>query len=229
MNLWTLTTVVVLDTPYHRDIAPITFPMFRAYAERWGMDWCPLLIQPAVLDAGVSPAPAGTEADYVSIQHRRELLDAGSGVVFLDSDVVIVDPTEDICETVDDSQPIGSVNGWGCVVMKSGALARAFLDSIWAMRRHYRTYQWLEQAAALELLGWDGAYPGDNQPPRYIGPTAWTRFCRELDPKWNYGPHSTQPCDNPLFMHPFGVQPYPLRLQMVQEYARVAADIALVG
>src|SRR5579872_6362384 len=103
--------------------------------------------------------------------------------------------------------------------MKSCELTKAFLDTIWAMREKYRRYQWLEQAAFIHLLGWDPEYPGDYQEPRWLGYTAWTHYHRPLDEKWNHGPNSTQPDQAPHFLHPFGVQPYSRRLDLVRSYA----------
>lgn len=227
MNGWVLTTVTIHDTPYDSEVAPLTFPLMEAYAKRWGMTFSPLKVHNhgalRAAFAGRSPAPAGTEADYISIDHRRTLLDESEGVVFVDSDVVIADPTLDICCAVDDAQPIGwSMNGLGVMVLKSGELSLAFLDTIQAMRDHYLKLQWLEQAAAYHLIGYDPTYPGDHKPARWKGHTAWTPYWRRLGPEWNYGPFSDEPCADPKFLHPFGVQPYALRLQMIQGYVDLA-------
>lgn len=229
MKGWALTTIVIPGSSYHREIAPITWPLMDAYAEKHGMWFSPHLITPEERAPFYqkSTAPAGTEANYANIPRWRELLDKYEGVVLLDCDVVIVDDTEDICTTVTDEQPIGSGGGFGVVVTKSGELSKAFLDTIWAMRHRYMTYQWLEQAAAFHLIGGDPEYPGDGQPSRWLGPTAWTPYCIDLPTRWNAHPLREE--QDPLFLHPAGVQPFSLRLEMVKSFALLAADMASSG
>lgn len=218
---------MVAGSRYHSDITGLTWPLMERYAQKHQMAFRRIVLNEDTLEwCRQSPAPFGTQVDYASIPYRRKQLDQFEGSVFLDADVVIVDPSEDICLTVDDNQPIGSVNGCGVVVTKSGELSKAFLDSIWAMRYKYASYQWLEQAAMLELIGYSGDYPGDNQPPRYIGPTAWSSYVREIDPKWNCGPNSDKGyVGDALFMHPFGVQPYDRRLDFVRRFVELSATL----
>jgi hypothetical protein len=218
-----LCTAVIPDTPYDTEILPLTEPLFRRYAERWDMEFIVNRIseQQRAPFKGTSTAPAGTEADYANLPLiKRALREGYGGVVFFDSDAVMVDPSEDISLEVDDEQPIGSVGGLGCLVLKNSELSRAFIDTIWAMRHAYLNKQWLEQACALHLLGFDPEYPGDNQPPRYIGPTAWTPYVREIPHKWNHHP-LRDPIDYRV-LHPTGVQPFSRRLQYIQRAAALA-------
>jgi hypothetical protein len=220
---------VIPGSAYHREIAPITWPLMEDYAEKHGMWFTPHLISPEERAPFLnkSPAPAGTEANYANIPRWRQLLDQYAGVVLLDCDVVIVDDTEDICATVDDHQPIGSSGGFGVAVTKSCDLSRAYLDTIWAMRDYYMQLQWLEQAAAVHLIGWDPVYPGDGNPPVFLGDTAWCRYYRDIGQRWNSTP--TAPAADPLFMHPAGIQPYSRRLELVKQYALCAADLSPSG
>jgi hypothetical protein len=225
---WVLTTAVVQDTPYYRDITPLTFPLMERYADKWDMDF-----EPCVLRADDTvhdhPAPAGTEADYRAIPFRQMLLRAYEGVVFVDSDLVVVEDREDICLTVDDQQPIGFVNGCGLVVMRAGDIADAFLSTIWALRRNYLHLQWLEQAAFMHLIGWEHAYQPGRPLPTPKTQTAWSPFVRELEQKWNFGPVQAQMglvCEDPHFLHPLGVQPYEYRLDLVRQFVALAADVS---
>lgn len=226
MRNWALSTIVIPGSGYETNIAPLTWPLMAAYADKWDMTFLPHRITPEERAEFLfkSPAPKGTEANYANIPRWRQLLDEYEGVVLLDCDVVIVDPREDICATVTDEQPIASGGGFGVAVTKSGELSKAFLDTIWAMRNHYMHLQWLEQAAAFHLLGYDPNYPGDGQPSIYIGPTAWTPYYIDLPTRWNSHPerHET----DPLFLHPAGVQPFSRRLEMVKSFAQLAQDIS---
>lgn len=224
MRGWILTTAVVKGTKYETEIGPLSEPLMMQYAERWEMAWWPRRYNadgPELTPFNDSPAPRGTGVDYANLPSIRRLLDEYEGVVFLDYDVMCVDQSEDICLTVDDDQPIGSYGGLGLHVLKSSELAKAFIDTMWAMRRVYRSYQWLEQAAALHLLGFDPAYPGDGKPPVYVGPTAWSPFVRDLPSRWQQHPDRPEEPEG-RFWHPAGVQPFSRRLEILKGYAERA-------
>jgi hypothetical protein len=140
--------------------------------------------------------------------------------VFLDSDAVIMDDTYDICREVSDNVPMaagGNFNG-AVVVMRSHEWTREFLDLVWAGLDKYRDYQWLEQAAMMELVGYCGSYPGDNLPTHFTGETEWTQRWCQLSCRWNASPFHPQEV-RPLIFHPGGVQPLSSRVKMVWEAA----------
>jgi hypothetical protein len=214
-----LTSSIVPGTPYFDAIWPITEPLFEAYAERWEMEWLPHFPTPEELAPfESSPAPKGTGAVYAGIPHRRALLDGYKGVVFLDSDAVIMSDKYDLCREVTENCPIaaaGNFNG-AVVVMRSHPWSRRFLDAVWDQRNKYRHYQWLEQAAMMELVGYDGNYPGDNMPAAYLGDTEWTGKWGHLGGRWNASPFHPQEVW-PLIAHPGGIQPFERRLELVKE------------
>ena len=221
-----LTSSVVPETPYFDAIWPITEPLFASYARRWEMDWIPQFPTPEELAPfASSPAPVGTGAVYAGIPQRRQWLDEYKGVVFLDSDAVIMSDKYDLCREVTENCPIaaaGNFNG-AVVVMRSHPWSRRFLDAVWDQREKYRHYQWLEQAAMMELVGFDGNYPGDNLPSAYLGDTEWT-------PRWSHlsgrdNAHYAHPQEvRPLIWHPGGLQPFSERLRCVK--AAVAGDLS---
>jgi hypothetical protein len=213
MRGFALTSVVVAGSVYERDIIPLTWPLMEAYAGRHEMAWEPLTVTEAELaEFNDSPAPHGTAADYVSVQHRIKLCDRFNGQVFLDADAVIVDPTFDICREVNWNVPICAVwfpheviYNFGVVVGR-GPLFRAWLEAIWAQRHRYGKTQWLEQQAGNVLGG-----------------------LSNMSSRWNWGPRSeplpkqTDPAyEQPLIFHPAGVQPYADRLALVQYWERQA-------
>jgi len=226
MKGWVLTTVTMQSPDRYTDeIIPITAPLMAAYAARWEMDFDHQIITPeeyAPFD-NLGTAPRGTACTYASIPHRRHLLDEYEGVVFFDSDTVVMSDQLDICTEVTPEQPIGTEPGCNAatMVLLSCDRTRHMLDLIWDTRHGFKHYQWLEQAAYMELMGFDPEYPGDNQPPVWHAPTEWTPLRADLDPGWNAHPEWLHVLgDRPLrSLHPGGVQPYERRLAMVQEYA----------
>ena len=213
MRGFAFTSVVVAGSVYERDITPLTWPLMEAYAARWEMAWCPLVVAEAELaEFEGSPAPHGTAADYAAIPHRIRLTTKFNGQVFLDADAVIVDPTFDLCREVTDNAPISavwfpheSIFNFG-VMAGRGPVFRAWLDHIWEMRWDFKRSQWLEQAAGNKLGG-----------------------ISDMSSRWNWGPRSaplskqTDPAyEQPLIFHPAGVQPYADRLALVQYWERQA-------
>jgi hypothetical protein len=222
MRGFVLTSSIVPGTPYFEAIWPITEPLFAAYADKWEMEWRPHFATPQELaEFETSPAPQGTGAVYAGILHRWRHLTHYKGVVFLDSDAVIMDYTYDICREVDEQVPMaagGNFNG-AVVVMRSCERTEMFLTLVWEQREKYRHYQWLEQAAMMELMGFDGNYPGDDLPSAFLGDTEWTPLWSQLSGRWNAHPMHPQEVQ-PLIFHPGGVQPFEKRRGMVLDAAQ---------
>lgn len=223
MKGWVLSTAIVPGTPYYDDIWPLTDPIFAAYADRWEMAYEPHLISPTEREAflGQSPAPPGTEADYAHVPRWRQQLDEYEGVVFMDSDAVIVNHDYDICRRVNEWRPIGAVVldnvvNFGVVAMKATPRTRMFVQEMWDMRHAFKHYQWLEQAAAMWLLGYDPQYPGDREPGRFLSVTQYTSLFTTLSGRWNSTPFHMH--HTPWVLHPAGVQPYSERLRLLHEY-----------
>ena len=240
MKGWLLTTAVIKDTPYYDQLfLRHTHRLFSAYAQMYEMDYKPQVFTwepPDSFDnhrsvwydelmevAFTSSAPRGTEVVYASIPQRRRWLDEYDGVVFLDSDMVIVDFEHDICHTVSDRVPIGSHGGAAVVVMRSNQLTKAFLDTIWAMRERYRHEQWLEQAAMIHLLGYCPHWPGGDGAPEYLGDTAWTPYHVDIGEAWNHHPWREWSEDFYIF-HPSGVQPFSARMGYIEGAARLGLE-----
>ena len=228
MKGWVLTSVCC-EPPdkYHDEVTPLTWPLMEQYAARHEMEWRPKIITRAEYGdfAGKGTAPHGTASVYASLPHRRALLDEFEGVVFFDCDNVITPAgmQSDICTAVTDEQPICTEPACNCAVMvlKSCDKTKEMLDHIWALRHAYCHYQWLEQAAYMDMMGFDGRYPGDFQPPVWLGATEWTPLRADLPVGWNA--HPLYPLPDPLLsLHPGGLQPFERRMEYVREYAALA-------
>ena len=229
-------TSVVCEPPdrYFDEIIPYTWPIMEAYAEAHDMAWEPKVITRAEygIFANVGTAPHGTASVYASIPHRRQLLDHYDGVVFFDCDNLLTAAgmEHDICDCVSDEQPIATEPACNCAVMvlKSCDKTKEMLDYIWDVRHAYKHLQWLEQAAYMDLMGFDGRYPGDFQPPVWLGATEWTPLRADLPVGWNA--HPLHPLPDPLLsLHPGGIQPFERRMEFVREYAALAHIPATLG
>lgn len=221
MKGFALTTAVVPGTPYFESIWPLTSPIMQEYCDTWEIDWKPDLVSYERLAEFRSPAPPGTEAVYANIPYRRQLLDEYKGVLFLDSDCVIVDHTYDLCRQVSENVPIaatelpGFVLNAGVMAFRSCAVTKDFLDKVWSLREYYWRFQWLEMAAIMALMGYDPEYPGDGEPSRFLGDTEWTPYLNKISTRWNSTTFHPHP--NPLIFHPAGTQPFSARLRLIQE------------
>jgi hypothetical protein len=223
MKNWALTSSIVRDTPYFDAIWPLTEPLFRAYAERHDLVWRPHIVtMDEITEFDTSTAPRGTGVTYAGIPNRRVMLDEFDGVVFMDSDTVICPEgfNVDICTEVSAVQPIGVEPGGNLatMVLLSCDKTRELLDKMWDRRVMFKHFQWLEQAAYMQLMGFDPNYPGDYQPPVYLGDTEWTPLRANINRGWNAHPYHQLP-DPFLSLHPGGVQPFQKRLEIVQGYA----------
>jgi hypothetical protein len=230
MKGWALTSVAC-EPPdrYHDEVTPITWPLMEQYAKNHEMDWCPKIISRAEYNdfAGKGTAPHGTAAVYASLPHRRQLLSDYEGVVFFDCDTVVATEAPDICLAVSAKQPICTEPACNCatMVLKKDTETLRLLAFIWSQRSRYCHYQWLEQAAYMDLMGFDGKYPGDFKPPVWLGPTAWTPLRADLPAGWNA--HPLHPLPNPLYsLHPGGIQPFEARMVYVREFAAGAQNAA---
>ena len=235
MRDWALTSVVC-EPPdrYADEIAPLTWPLMEQYAARHEMAWRPKVITRAEYSdfAGKGPAPHGTASVYASLPHRRQLLEEYDGVVFFDCDTILTAAgmEQDICRAVSDERPICTEPACNCatMVLKSCDKTKELLDVIWAARGHWAHQQWLEQGVYMQLMGYDGHYPGDFKPPVWIGPTEWTPLLAALPHGWNA--HPLHPLPNPLLsLHPGGIQPFEARMEYVRQYAALIQDRDSLG
>ncbi len=240
MNGFALVSAAIPGSPFD-PIVEVTWPRMEAYAKRWEMDFLPY--EPTVAEVDYfsdNVAPWGTGANYASIPWQMSLMDTRyKGIVFMDADVLVVDGTYDICREVTDNVPIGAVvqeltedpasvfPNWGVVVGR-GLVFRSFLQSQWDMRQSYRLHPWLEQAAAMDLIGYD---PDDHPGCRWVGGGRFSHAFGKLSPRWNWGPRSEplNVCDTdesfntPLFFHPTGLKLCD-KIALINEYASASNE-----
>jgi hypothetical protein len=148
----------------------------------------------------------------------REAVDAYDLVLWIDADAVIVDGGEDVAGALD--RELGLVqhrNGdvavpnTGVIVLRGGAFARELLDRMWAAKR-YVDHPWWENAALLDLLGYDLPSALEprwrrigrrSRPLRLARPSRFLDGTRFLPLEWNSG--YLDRAERPRIVHCLGV------------------------
>jgi hypothetical protein len=220
---WALTTVISArpGDQYTERIAPITEPLFRAYAKRWGMDYCPCFVSPGETAwlVGTIAGNLGTAVVYASIPWRRHLLDRYEGIVYIDLDAVIVNPEQDVRIHVTPERPVAMPKGLtGAVqVLLSCDATKKMLDCCWEERFVWYHQQWAEEGFFKEWFGWDWDY-SHGDPAKFLGETDHTDELNEVP--WLCGhPFDPEIPDHPWAINPGGIHPFQRRLDIVKEYA----------
>lgn len=185
--------IASIGTGPHERLLRLAARSFRPYARRHGYD---LHLHTGLLDAS-RPAP------WSKVLILRELLADYDLVVWLDSDLVIVDPRDDIAAALPDGRFLGlvehatkqgSMPNSGVMVLRAGESAAAFLDDVWA-QADLTDHVWWENAAICRLLGYEL-----GPPVRLAQPTPLLRDGTELlDGRWNSIPDA--PARGPLIRH----------------------------
>jgi hypothetical protein len=180
--------IASLGTGSHEWLLRLAARSFRRFADRHGYD---LHLHTRAVD-GTRPAP------WSKILILRELLERYPTVVWLDSDLVVVDTREDLpnfdgmMALVEHETKEGLMPNSGVWVLRSTDETREFLDAVWA-QDDLIEHKWWENAAICRLLGYRLDPPG---PARR---THWRERTTLLDPRWNSIPDA--PADCPRIRH----------------------------
>lgn len=158
----------------HERLLDVALPSFREYADEHGYE---LLVEP--------PRLRSRPASWLKVALLRELLVYYREVLWIDCDVVIVDPSRDLADELSPDDwhalvrhhtPDGEVPNCGVWLVRREM--RETLKAIWKLDR-YLDHPWWEQAALLDLLGYGG------RPVSLVAPTElYARTCW-LDLEWN--------------------------------------------
>ena len=164
---------------------------FAPYARRHGYD-LHLLTEPY---ERTRPAPWGKVALLRDLLPRYDLL------LWLDADIVIVDPSEDIASRRDPDRFLALVEhrydgrqfpNTGVLMLGTSDRAAAFLDALWGSE-DFVEHRWWENAAVLDLLGYDLEHPNP------VRGSAWRDGVQFLPNEWNSTVHD--PAEHPRFRH----------------------------
>jgi hypothetical protein len=177
--------IASIGTGPHERLLRLAARSFRPYAKRHGYE---LHLHTETVDEA-RPAP------WSKVKILRDLLDRHDTVVWLDSDLVVLDPRIDIASEVPEDRFLGLVEhrigaarfpNTGVMVLRPDA--RSFLDEVWA-QEDLIDHRWWENAAICRLLG----YELEPEPH----PERATELARDhthwLDPRWNSIPDAPAP------------------------------------
>ncbi|MEA2313549.1 MAG: hypothetical protein QOI03_241 [Solirubrobacteraceae bacterium] len=175
---------------------------FRRYAARHGYE---LDLHTELLDRE-RPAP------WSKVLALRRLAQTHDVLLWLDADLVIVDPSHDIADELEDGRFLymvehrtkeGRMPNSGVMLLRGGSETIGFLDDVYA-QEDLINHRWWENAAICRLLGYglDPVAPGP--PSRLLA--EHTRF---ISPRWNSIPDA--PSSKPRIRHYPG---YSLKVRM---------------
>jgi galactosyl transferase GMA12/MNN10 family len=165
---------------------------FRRYADRHGYE---LDLRTTALDPG-RPAP------WSKVLMLRALAQTYDAVLWLDADLVVVDPSVDITEELEQGRYLylvehhtkeGRMPNSGVMLLRGGEQTVAFLDEVYVQDDlvHHR---WWENAAICRLLG----YRLDPIAPAVPTPML-TDHTKLISPRWNSIPNA--PAAKPRIRH----------------------------
>ena len=205
--------LVTVATGSHRAFLDVTRPVLEDYASRHGYE----LVVPEE-----DPAPERTNKQWGKIACIRGLLPSCELLFWIDADAVIVDPTADIADALPRRRFLGlvehhflgqSVPNTGVMVVRSGRRADRFFEELWG-KTAYLEHKWGDNAAVLELLGYD--FDADAVPLACARarPTAWRRRVHFLDLAWNAMPVDMAP--QPHIVHFTGAFSHEERLERLR-------------
>ena len=187
------TAVCTVATGPHEELYEVSGPTFERFARHHGYD---LIVAHHEL-SGSRPPPWG------KLALLRELVDSYDRVVWIDADAVVVDPVGDIFETMGPLHALclathhyqgAEIPNMGVIATTGARWTKRFLERLWASE-HYIDHKWWENAAALELLGYDVEAPRADTRRR----TWASRRVGQLDLSWNS--ISLDPAPRPRIVH----------------------------
>jgi hypothetical protein len=173
------TAVCTLATGAYEELVDVAAPTFTRFARLHDHD---LVIVRHELSGGRPTA-------WGKLSLLRELLETYDAVAWLDADTVVVDPTDDLLGTLTRSQPMKlvfhrygglEIPNLGVIAVASTKWTKWFLERLWTYEA-YVDHCWWENAAALDLLGYDVDEPRAATRRR----TSSTDRVGELDVAWN--------------------------------------------
>lgn len=181
--------LITFGTGKAAELLEIALPSFHAFAEAHGYDL-------RVYEPDPDPFWPPAWLKVACIQHALETHDE---VLWVDSDIVITDLSEDL--TVPDSAwqamavhstQDGEVPNTGVWLCRTPMAEH--LSALWSMQ-DYRNHAWWEQGAILAAMGYDSWAR-----PIVLGePTELCKHTHFLSTEWNS--HPWDEADNPRFRH----------------------------
>lgn len=193
----------------HTELLELTRPSFEALAERHAYD---LQLY--------TTAPAARHPAWHKLTIALDMFEIYERVLWIDADCVVVDPSRDFAACVDRRRPWAlvahnyhgqTVPNLGVFAIKRSRAVIGMLQAMWSMTQ-YLDHKWWENAAFLDLLGYDI----NSEPIRKVRRSRYDRRIRWLGNEWNS--IDLDPATRPIIKH------YPGMTQ-ADRLARMRADI----
>lgn len=209
------TALCTIATGPHIHLFELARPGFELFSAANGYEL--VVVHDEMISAGRAPS-------WGKVVLLRELLEVYERVAWVDTDVVIVDPTSDICVGLNRRKPLRlvfhhydglEVPNAGVFAIKSCWWSKRFLTKLWNAER-FIDHKWWENAAIIELLGYDVEAPRRSTRRN----TFDGRRVGELDLSWNSIPGDSSPA--PHIVH-FPGMTQAERLISMTAAAKVAA------
>jgi hypothetical protein len=171
--------LATIGTGPMRPVLDVALESFRPYAERHDYD--------VVVGSGESD---GRPPSWAKVLLLRRLLESYDEVLWLDSDMVVVDGTTDVAALVPDGafqalawyrEKEGAMTpNAGLWFVRSSPATEEFLEAVWECGDVPESGLW-ENLALFELLGYT-----TERPFRPVRPSRWTSGTHLLPDQWNY-------------------------------------------
>jgi len=190
--------LATLGVGTHVELLAMSRPTRELWAERHGYD---VVVENRLLAPERPPS-------WSKVAMVRQLLKQYDDVLWVDADAVIVDDGGDPADLLDRRRWLALVThryqgrilpNFGVFAIRRCRGARRLLDQLWAADQ-YLHHQWWENAALLDLLGFD---PAEDTPPK-VRATRLESHVRELDLGWNSIPYA-QEAEHPYILHLAGL------------------------
>lgn len=202
---------VTLAVGPHEELLDIALPSFEEFCDRHGYD---LLI--------ADPVDCDRPPSWWKVPALKAALAEYNEAFFVGADVVIVDPTDDVPIASDAWQALvehetgdGSVPNADIWYVRRPMLP--ILDEMWALTHHIR-HGWWEQAALLELMGYN-----DLRPIQRVKETELYARTTFLDAGWNMHLWDRRDPERPRLRH---ATMWPDRAGIMREWAVEAENQA---
>ncbi len=180
-----------IATGPHTELLRLSEPTFRAYAERHGYD----------LVVGAASECPERPISWSKVVMIRRLMARYRLVVWVDVDAMVLDLTRDIADELVPGADVYMVEhrflgqqipNAGILMVRSTRAAERFLGLVWEQER-YIDHPWWENAAMLDLLGYDLA------PCNPVRDSAHRPLVRFIGNEWNS--IAEDPSPRPVIRH----------------------------
>ena len=171
--------IVTVALGAHEELVDIARPHLRRYAVRHSLD----------LHVVTDPIAPERPASWTKVLVLRELLNVYERVAVIDADTVIVNGADDITRLPTRLRPIAlvahkydglTIPNLGVMAVRRSFTTMRMLEHVWNLTE-YVDHKWWENAAMLDLLGYDVEEPRAETRRR----TLLHARIRWLDVAWN--------------------------------------------